>query len=238
MRIKQSDGRFHHAGAICHFPFVCTLASRQSPCCLKCDTNPFRACPCATKFISGEPNTPLFFRRWDACHSKQQAGYGKSLSGLGRARKVLSLVYPTMLRLCARSFNRKISYDFNHVVVIWGNSYGRRTNTSSGTRINQQYLSVVSPIKTPDPFGRISDSPILWLLDILLILSPLFLSRFIMSIAKLTIRIKLRMSNGIPHLHLQRLAHVMANFYHRLWQVRFRRLNNLCHNQLWKSGKH
>ena len=32
----------------------------------------------------------------------------------------------------------------------------------------------------------------------------------------------------IPHPFLLRLAHVMADFYHGIWQVRFRRLDNLA----------
>ena len=60
------------------FPFVCTLESGQPPCCLICGIPPCRACPYASKFISGEPNTPLAFRRWDECHLKQQAGHGKN----------------------------------------------------------------------------------------------------------------------------------------------------------------
>ena len=48
-----------------------------------------------------EPNTPLAFQRRDACHLKQQAGHGKSLSGSDRARKIPSLVLPTMtLEFC------------------------------------------------------------------------------------------------------------------------------------------
>ena len=31
-----------------------------------------------------EPNTPLAFRRWDACHLKQQAGHGKISVGIGQ----------------------------------------------------------------------------------------------------------------------------------------------------------
>ena len=35
----------------------------------------------------GEPNTPLAFRRRDACHSKQQAGHGKNTVGFGQSTK-------------------------------------------------------------------------------------------------------------------------------------------------------
>lgn len=39
-----------------------------------------------------EPNTPLAFRRRDACHLKQQAGHVKIVAGFGQAQKILSLV--------------------------------------------------------------------------------------------------------------------------------------------------
>ena len=113
MRIKQSDGRFHHAGAICHFPFVCTLVSGQPSCCLRCGINPFRACPYATKIISREPNTPLAFRRRDACHSKQQAGHGKISVGIGQdMEKPISRVadYDTRIFLITPQKNRSGLY--------------------------------------------------------------------------------------------------------------------------------
>ena len=55
----------------------------------------------------GEPNTPLAFRRRDACQLKQQAGHGKIVVGSGQAQKILSLELPTMLRFYAHSFRRK-----------------------------------------------------------------------------------------------------------------------------------
>ena len=60
------------------------LESGQTPCCLRCGINPFRACPYADNQSVGEPNTPLAFRRWDACHLKQQAGHGKIVVGSGQ----------------------------------------------------------------------------------------------------------------------------------------------------------
>ena len=109
MRIKQSDGRFHHAGAICHFPFVCTLESGQSLCCLRSGTPPCRACPYATKIISREPNTPLAFRRRDACHSKQQAGHEKMtvLSGQNTKDTISRIAnYDTCILLIVPQKNR------------------------------------------------------------------------------------------------------------------------------------
>ena len=69
------------------FPFVCTLESGQTPYCLRCGINPFRACPYATKIISREPNTPLAFRRRDVCQLKQQAGHGKNTVEFGQSTK-------------------------------------------------------------------------------------------------------------------------------------------------------
>ena len=34
-----------------------------------------------------EPNTPLAFRRRDACHLKQQAGHGKIIVSIGQSIK-------------------------------------------------------------------------------------------------------------------------------------------------------
>ena len=68
-------------------PFVCTLESGQPLCCLICGTPPCRACPYASKTPKGEPNTPLAFRRRDACHLKQQAGHGKITVGIGQGTK-------------------------------------------------------------------------------------------------------------------------------------------------------
>ena len=83
------------------FPFVCTLESGQTPCCLRYKIPPCRACPYATKIISREPNTPLAFRRWDACQLKQQAGHGKITVEFGHGtKKILSLVLSTMYDTC------------------------------------------------------------------------------------------------------------------------------------------
>ena len=83
-------------------PFVCTLESGQPLCCLICGTPPCRACPYASKTPKGEPNTPLAFRRhspfgggWSATQSSK-LGTEKSLQGLDRIRKILSLELPTM----------------------------------------------------------------------------------------------------------------------------------------------
>ena len=69
------------------FPFVGTLASGQTPFCLQCDINPCRACPYADNKSVREPNTPLAFRRRDACHLIQQAGHGKIAVGFGQSTK-------------------------------------------------------------------------------------------------------------------------------------------------------
>ena len=175
-----------------------------------------------------EPNTPLAFRRRDACHLKQQAGHGKIIVSIGQdTEKPIFRVadYDTSIFPITP---KKDNQDFNPVAMIWENSYGRRKNTSSKTRINQRYLSAISPRKTPDPFGRNIGRSNALPIDMLLILSPLFLSRFIMSIAKLTIRIKLRMSNEHTTSSPTKIAYAMANFYHWFWQMRFRRLDNPC----------
>ena len=66
------------------FPLICMLGSGQSPHRMKCGINPCRACPCAGNKSVGEPNTPLAFRRRDACHLKQLAGHGKITVGIGQ----------------------------------------------------------------------------------------------------------------------------------------------------------
>ena len=143
-----------------------------------------------------EPNTPLAFRRRVECHSKQQAGHGKIIVSIGQdTEKPISRVadYDTSIFPITP---KKDNQDFNPVAMIWENSYGRRKNTSSKTRINQRYLSAISPTKTPDPFdrniGQSNALPIGYAVDFV---SPI-LSQFIMSIAKPAIRIKLLMSNA------------------------------------------
>ena len=178
------------------FPLICMLGSGQSPHRMRCGINPCRACPCASNKSVGEPNTPLAFRRRVECHTKQQAGHGKIIVSIGQdTEKPISRVadYDTSIFPITP---KKDSQDFNPVAMIWENSYGRRKNTSSKTRINQRYLSAISPTKTPDPFdrniGQSNALPIGYAVDFV---SPI-LSQFIMSIAKLAIRIKLLMSNA------------------------------------------
>ena len=45
MGIKQSDGRFHHAGAICHFPFCMYDVIRTGLHLMGYGINPYWACP-------------------------------------------------------------------------------------------------------------------------------------------------------------------------------------------------
>ena len=60
--------------------------------------------------------------------------------------------------------------------MIWGDSYGWRKNTSCETRVSLRFLNARSTTKLLNPFGRISDSPMLGQMDMSLILSSLFLS--------------------------------------------------------------
>ena len=59
------------------FPFVCTMSFGQA--CILWDMVSIRTGLARVPVITpmGEPNTPLAFRRRDACHSKQQAGHEK-----------------------------------------------------------------------------------------------------------------------------------------------------------------
>ena len=48
-----------------------------------------------------EPNTPLAFRRRDACHLKQQAGHGKIIVSIGQdTEKPISRVVDYTSALC------------------------------------------------------------------------------------------------------------------------------------------
>ena len=173
------------------FPLIGMLGSGQSPHRMRCSINPCRACPCAGNKSVGEPNTPLAFRRRDACHLKQQAGHGKIIVSIGQdTEKPISRVadYDTSIfpqdtekpisRVADYDTSifpitpKKDSQDFNPVAMIWENSYGRRKNTSSKTRINQRYLSAISPRKTPNPFGWTLYSFMPCLLDMMLTLFP------------------------------------------------------------------
>ena len=56
-----------------------------------------------------EPNTPLAFRRRDACHLKQQAGHGKITVGIGHGtKKTISCAadYGTCILLIVPQKNR------------------------------------------------------------------------------------------------------------------------------------
>ena len=143
MGIKQSDGSFHHASAICHFPFVCTLESGQPLWCLKCETSPCRACPYATKIISREPNTPLAFRRLDACHLKQQAGHGKItvLSGQNTKDSISRIADYDKLYFAYSSAEEQ----------IWTLCCLRNKNAS---KIPHRYLSGKSSPKHTKLFGK------------------------------------------------------------------------------------
>ena len=62
---------------------------------------------------SGSPNTPLAFRRRDACHSKQQAGHGKIAVEFGHGTKdSISRIadYDTCISLIVPQKNRSGLY--------------------------------------------------------------------------------------------------------------------------------
>lgn len=172
MKIKQSDGRFHHAGAICHFPFVYTLVSGQPPYCLRCYTNPCRACPYATNIPVGEPNTPLAFRQWDACHSKQQAGHVKTVVGSGQDTE-------NPILWCSRLYfgsalivsTEKSVRAFNQVVLSKNCCF----RSESASKIPLRYLNRKSSSKHTQLFGRtlyISKPYLLYMM--LIFVSPIF----------------------------------------------------------------
>ena len=90
-------------------PFVCTLEFGQPLCYLKCKTHPCRACPYADNKSVGEPNTPLAFRRRDACHLNQQAGHRRIIVCIGQdTEKPISRVadYDTCILLILLQKNR------------------------------------------------------------------------------------------------------------------------------------
>ena len=99
-------------------PFVCTLESGQPLCCLICGTPPCRACPYASKTPKGEPNTPLAFRRRDACHLKQQARHGKIAVGIGQDSENPILYVADYDTSIFPITPKKDSQDFNPVAMI------------------------------------------------------------------------------------------------------------------------
>lgn len=117
MRIKQSDGRFHHAGAICHFPFCMYSGIRIDLHLIGYGINRTGLARVPVELRRGEPNTPLAFRRRDACHLKQQAGHGKMtvLSGQNTKDTISRIAdHDTSILLIVR---RRTGQNFNPAIM-------------------------------------------------------------------------------------------------------------------------
>lgn len=151
------------------FSFVCTLESGQTPCCLRCRIPPCRACPCATKFISGEPNTPLAFRRRDACHLEQQAGHGKIIAGIGQDTE-------DSISWIADYDNLYFTYSSSEEQIRTLTKLLFRGAVAFGAKTHQRYPSLSKReiiTKFTKLFGKTLYSPMSCLLYMVLILSSL-----------------------------------------------------------------
>ena len=79
-----------------------------------------------------EPNTPLAFQRRDACHLKQQAGHGKSLSGSDRARKIAYSPAEEQIRTLSKLL-------FREAVAFGAKTYQRYPSISKRKIITKAY---------------------------------------------------------------------------------------------------
>ena len=99
--------------------------------------------------------------------------------------------------------------------MIWGNSYGSRKNTSCETGIIQRYLSARSTTKTlVSIWQNIGQSHALAIRHFVDIVSPTFELGLPCLQSNSLSASSYECSMSIPHTHLQKLVHVMANFYH------------------------
>ena len=99
--------------------------------------------------------------------------------------------------------------------MIWGDSYGWRKNTSCETRINQQCLSAKSPSKTFESIRQnIGQSYALAIGHVVDIVSPTFELGLPCLQSNSLSASSYECPTSIPHTHLQKMVHVMANFYH------------------------
>lgn len=99
--------------------------------------------------------------------------------------------------------------------MIWGDSYGWRKNTSCETGIIQRYLSVRYSTKTLESIRQnIGQSHALAIRHFVDIVSPTFELGLPCLQSNSLSASSYECSMSIPHTHLQKLVHVMANFYH------------------------
>ena len=115
----------------------------------------------------GEPNTPLAFRRRDACHLKQQAGHGKIAVEFGHGTKdSISRIadYGTCILLIVpqKKVRTLIKLLFRGTIAL---------GAKSASKICHRYLSGKSSQKHTGLFGRTLYNSMLYMM---LILSPLF----------------------------------------------------------------
>ena len=99
--------------------------------------------------------------------------------------------------------------------MIWGDSYGWRKNTSCETGIIQRYLSVRYSTKTLESIRQnIGQSHALAIGYIVDIVFPIFDLDSSCPQPNLLSESSYECPMNIPHTLLQKLVHVMANFYH------------------------
>lgn len=100
--------------------------------------------------------------------------------------------------------------------------------SKNASKIPHRYLSEKSSSKHTELFGRTLNISMSCLLDMMLILFPLFSNLVCRVYSQTLSEPSSECSMRIPHPHLQRFAYVMADFYHRLWQTKFIRPDNPC----------
>ena len=94
-----------------------------------------RACPCTTKFLFGEPNTPTALRRRDACHLKQQAGHGKITVGIGQDTEK-QITFPDYVGRC--NHEQKCGYNYTPKMYLDEKPIAKK-------RLNEEFVPVSKP---------------------------------------------------------------------------------------------
>ena len=117
----------------------------------------------------GEPNTPLAFRRRDACHLEQQAGHGKIIAGIGQDTE-------DSISWIADYDNLYFTYSSSEEQIRTLTKLLFRGAVAFGAKTHQRYPSLSKReiiTKLTKLFGKTLYSPMSCLLYMVLILSSL-----------------------------------------------------------------
>ena len=172
MRIKQSDGRFHHAGAICHSPLLYVRWNPDRPHAVWYVVSIHSGLARMPVALRRGSNTPLALRRRDTCQLKQQAGHVKIVVGSGQDTENPILWYGRLYFGTVLMVSTEKSVRAFNQVVLSKNCCFRSERAS---KIPLRYLNRKSSSKHTQLFCRtlyISKPYLLYMM--LIFVSPIF----------------------------------------------------------------